>query len=61
MFLMLTDRGRQKDKTKEEIKAMLKEEIADVIGFFMLFAESEGIDLEEALEEKWFKRLSKQD
>lgn len=56
-YLMLTDRGRQKGKSKEEIKAMLEEEIADVIGFLMLFADSEGIDLEEALKKKWFKRL----
>jgi len=58
-YLMLTDRGRQKGHTKEEIKVMLKEEMADVIGFLMLFADSEDIDLEDALEKKWFKRLPK--
>lgn len=57
VYLMLTDRGRQKGYSKEQIKAMLEEEIADVIGFLMLFADSEGIDLEQALEKKWFKRL----
>jgi len=56
-YLMLTDRGRQKGHSKDEIKAMLEEEIADVIGFLLLFADSEGIDLERALEKKWFKRL----
>ncbi len=56
-YLMQTDRGRQKGKTKEEIRAMFEEEIADVFGFLLLFAENEGIDLEQALEKKWFKRL----
>jgi NTP pyrophosphatase (non-canonical NTP hydrolase) len=59
VYLMLTDRGRQKDNTKDEIKSMLTEEIADVFGFLLLFAENEGIDLEDALEKKWFKRLPK--
>lgn len=56
-FLMLTNRGRQKGKTKEEITAELETELADVIGFLILFADSEGIDVEAALERKWFKRL----
>jgi len=58
-YLMLTDRGRQKGKSKEEIKGMLEEEMADVLGFLLLFADSEGIDLEQALQKKWFKRLPK--
>lgn len=56
-YLMHTDRGRQKGKSKDEIKAMFEEEIADVFGFLLLFAENEGIDLEDALQKKWFKRL----
>lgn len=59
-YLMLTDRGRQKGKTKEEISSMLEEEIADVFGFLVLFAEHEGIDIETAMEKKWFKRLPKE-
>lgn len=57
-YLMYTDRGRQKGKSKEEIREMFEEEIADVLGFLLLFADKEGIDLEEAMEKKWFKRLS---
>lgn len=56
-YLMLSDRGRQKGKTKEEIKDMFEQEIGDVFGFLLLFAEREGVDLEQALEKKWFKRL----
>ena len=58
-YLMLTDRGRQKGKSKEEIKDMLSEEFADVFGFLLLFAKSEGIDPVEALNKKWFQRLKK--
>ncbi len=59
-YLMLTDRGRQKGKTKAEIQEMFEQEIGDVFGFLLLFAEREGIDLEQALEKKWFKRLPKE-
>lgn len=58
-YLMLTDRGRQKDKAKEEINEMLEAEVADVFGFLLLFAANEGIDIEKAMEKKWFKRLPK--
>jgi len=57
-YLMLTDRGRQKDKSKEEIKDEFDEEFADVFAFLLLFAEREGVDLVEALEKKWFRRLN---
>lgn len=56
-YLMLTDRGRQKDLSKDEIRVQLEEEIADVFGFLILFAENEGIDIEKAMEKKWFRNL----
>lgn len=56
-YLMLTDRGKQKNKSKQEIKNMLSDEFADVFAYLLLFAESEGIDPAEALEKKWFKYL----
>ncbi len=59
IFLMLTDRGRQKGKSKEEIKQMLTDEFADVLGFLLLFADSEGIDPIQAIERKWFSRITK--
>lgn len=57
VYLMLTDRGRQKGKSKEEIKEMLSHEFADVFAYLLLFAESEGIDPIEAVTEKWFAYL----
>lgn len=56
-YLMLTDRGRQKDKTKQEIKEMFAEEYADILAYLLLFAQQEGIDPVNALEKKWFKYL----
>ena len=58
-YLMFTDRGRQKGKTKEEIKDMLSQEMADVLGYLLLFASNEGIDPAEALTKKWFAYLDK--
>ena len=58
-YLMLTDRGRQKGKTKKEIKEMFSDEFADVFAYLLLFAESEGINLAEAIDKKWFSYLKK--
>ena len=59
-YLMLTDRGRQKGFTKEEIKKNFSDEIADVFGYLLAFADNEGIDLEAAIEKKWFVYLKNQ-
>lgn len=56
-YLLLTKRGRDKGKTEEEMKRALEDEMADVLGFLLIFAENEGVDLERALQNKWFKRL----
>ena len=56
-YLMLTDRGRQKGKSKEEIKKMFSQEFADVFAFLLLFAEAEGIDPVDAITKKWFSRI----
>lgn len=56
-YLMLSDRGRQKGKTKEEIRDLLSQEFADVFAYLLLFAESEGVDLAESVKKKWFSYL----
>jgi NTP pyrophosphatase (non-canonical NTP hydrolase) len=56
-YLMLSDRGRQKGKSKEEIKEMLAQEFADVFAYLLLFADSEGIDPIQAIDKKWFAYL----
>jgi NTP pyrophosphatase (non-canonical NTP hydrolase) len=60
-YLMLTDRGRQKGKSKEEIHELFSREIADVFGYLLLFANNEGIDIKEALNKKWFVYLDNSD
>lgn len=56
---MLTDRGRQKGKSKKEIKDMFGKEIADVFGYLLIFAKKENIDIVKELENKWFAYLDK--
>jgi NTP pyrophosphatase (non-canonical NTP hydrolase) len=58
-YLMLTDRGRQKGKSKKEIKEMFGREFADIFAYLLLFADSEGVDIVEAIKEKWFVYLKK--
>ncbi|MEK6773367.1 MAG: pyrophosphatase [Bdellovibrionota bacterium] len=55
--LKLTQRGRVVDKSKDELEKNLREEIADVIAMTILFAQHKGIDIEKALQDKWFKHL----
>lgn len=55
--LKLTQRARLGNHTKEELEFNLKEEIADVIAMTLLFAQHKGIDVEKAINEKWFKYL----
>src|SRR5438046_2199468 len=59
VYLMFTDRGRQKWKSKKEIHALLADEFADVLGYLLIFAENEGIDLEKAITKKWFAYLKR--
>lgn len=60
-YLMYSDRGRQKGKTKEEIHQLLSQECADVFAYLLLFADKEGIDLTKAIQEKWFSYLNNKD
>lgn len=59
-YLMLTDRGRQKGKTKEEILQLFSDECADVFGYLLAFAHSEGVNLVEAVNKKWFAYLEEE-
>ncbi len=60
-YLMLTDRGRQKGKTKEEIQELFAQEFADVFAYFLLFADAEGVDIKQAIEKKWFAYLAQRE
>lgn len=58
-YLMLTDRGRQKGKSKKEIKEMFSEEFADVFAYLLLLAEAEDIDPFDSIDKKWFSYIDK--
>lgn len=57
-YLSMSGRARHKNKTPSEMKADFEHEIADVLCHVLLLAESEGVDLKKAIDEKWLKRLS---
>lgn len=56
-YLRLTGRARQKNKTEKELRLNLEEEIADVLAMTLLFSKKMNIDIEKALDKKWFKYL----
>ena len=56
-YLSFTNRGRSRGKSDEEIREAFADELADVIGQVLLIAEYHKIDIEEALERKWYKYL----
>jgi NTP pyrophosphatase (non-canonical NTP hydrolase) len=58
-YLMLTDRGRKKGMTREEIHARVSDECADVFAYLLVFAADHDIDLANAFEKKWMQYLKK--
>ncbi len=56
-YLSFTGRGRKREKTDEEIKTDFANELADVMGQVLLLAQHHNINIEEALERKWFTYL----
>ena len=58
-YLSFTNRGRKRDKSDTEIKRNFADELADIIGQTLLIADHHNIDIEDALENKWFKYLDK--
>ena len=57
-YLSFTNRGRSRNKTNEEIKNNFADELADVLGQVLLIANHHQIDIEKALERKWYKFLN---
>ncbi len=56
-YLSLTSRGRKRDKTDAEIRTEFANELADMLAHVLLAAKHNNIDIEEALERKWYKYL----
>ncbi len=55
--LKLTQRARIGENSQADLNKNLQDEIADVIAMTLLFARQRGVDVQKAIEEKWFKYL----
>lgn len=55
--LKLTGRSRGADAPLAEREANLRDEMADLLGFLLMFAAHRGIDLGAAFQEKWGRWL----
>lgn len=58
--LKLTGRGRREGLSEHEMKAALGDEAADVFAMLLLYCRTNSIDLNDALNRKWFKYLDDQ-
>ena len=58
-YLKMTGRGRLKGGDTATIRVALEDEAADVLAMLLLFARNNDIDLEAALERKWFQYLGR--
>ena len=58
-YLKTTARGRLKGADGATVRQALEDETADVLAMLLLFARHNGIDIEAALERKWFQYLGR--
>ena len=56
-YLKATGRGRLKGADAATVRSALEDEAADVLAMLLLFAREHAIDLDAALERKWFQYL----
>ena len=55
--LRATGRGRAGGKSPQEIRVALENEAADLLGQLLCYCKHHGIDLEAAIDRKWFVHL----
>tara|TARA_B110001454_G_C12723340_1_gene436787 strand:- start:6288 stop:6590 length:303 start_codon:yes stop_codon:yes gene_type:complete len=56
-YLKLTQRARVGSETAADLEKNLRDEVADVMALTILFAKHRGIDVEQAIKDKWFQYL----
>jgi len=56
-YLRASGRGRLKGADASAVRVALENETADVLAMLLLFARKNDIDLDAALQRKWFKYL----
>jgi NTP pyrophosphatase (non-canonical NTP hydrolase) len=54
---MLSGRARQKGYSPEELRQQFEDEVADTFSLVVLLARRFEIDIETAVDRKWFKHL----
>jgi len=54
-YLAMSGRGRIKNKKPAQLKDEFEQELADVFCHVLLLAKSNTVDIEKAVEKKWFK------
>lgn len=59
--LRLSGRGRLKGMSEDEIKRKRDDEAADLLAMMLLYARHNGIDLNAALDRKWFAYFNRPD
>ena len=57
IYLTQSSRGRNRGVVPEQLKKDFANELSDVIGQVLLIANHYNIDIEEALDRKWFRNL----
>lgn len=58
-YLRSSRRGRMKGADPATVRQALEDEAADVLAMLLLFARNNDIDLEVALQRKWFQYLGR--
>ena len=56
-YLQMAGRARGADGAPEVLKAAFEDEMADLFGFLLAFADTQGVDLAAAFDKKWGKYL----
>lgn len=56
-YLKLSGRARIQDEDNKQLQSNFEDEVADVIAMTILFAKSQGVDIENAIQKKWYKHL----
>ncbi|WP_343231155.1 hypothetical protein [Thalassovita aquimarina] len=56
-YLKLAGKSRGSDGDAQALRQELEDELADLFGFLMIFADWQGVDLAAAFERKWGKYL----
>ena len=60
-YLRSTGRGRMHGETEAQLSSNLADEAADLLAQLLLFCRHNGVNLEAALERKWFGHLKADD